>query len=236
VPVPDYRAALADASLKGVRIGVPKEYFGDGIDAEVAAKVRDAIARCEAAGAVVKEVSLPHTKYAFSIYQICATAEASANLARFDGVRYGLRRGAPEGGLKEMYERTRTEGFGYGVKRRVIFGTFVLSSGNYDKYYVRALKARTLVRKDFEAAFAECDVIATPTCATVAYEFDKKWDDPIKAYLDDIYAIPSNLAGNCAISVPCGVNSEGLPVGLQFIGPNFGEVAILKAARAFEEL
>ena len=233
-PVPDYRAALEKASFKGLRIGVPKEYFADGIDGEVAAKVREAIGRCERAGAEVREVSLPHTKYAISIYQICSTAEASANLAKFDGVRYGMRRGAPEAGVNEMYDRTRTEGFGDEVKRRVILGTFVLSSGYYDAYYNRALKARTLIRKDFETVFEDCDVIATPTCPSVAFDLENTWDNPIQAYLGDIFTVPVNLAGICAISLPCGFNSENMPVGLQFIGPAFGESRILNAAKAFE--
>ena len=234
-----YLEVRRDASrypFEGLRIGIPKEYFNENVDPEVAAKVREAVARCEAAGAIVKEVSLPHTKYAVAVYQICSTAEASANLARYDGVRYGARRGAPEGGVNEMYDRTRTEGFGYGVKRRILFGTHVLTKDNYDALYVRAMKARTLIRKDFENVFAECDVLATPTCPVTAFELDKKWDDPIRAFMVDSLTLPVNLAGNCAISVPCGTDSAGLPVGLQFIGPAFGEVAILRAAMAYEDV
>jgi len=246
VTVPNYRALLegdrtalegertASRPFQGLRIGVPGEYFTDDVDAEVAAKVREAIARCEAAGAVVREVSLPHTKYAVAVYQICSTAEASANLARFDGVRYGARRGAPEGGVNEMYDRTRTEGFGDGVKRRLLFGTFALTKDNYENLYVRAMKARTLVRKDFENVFAECDVLATPTCPVTAFGLGKKWDDPIKAFMVDAFTLPVNLAGNCAISVPCGTDSDGMPAGLQFIGPAFGEAAILRAAMGYE--
>ena len=233
-PVPDYRAALADASLKGLRIGVPKEYFVEGSDKDVITRVREAIDLCAANGAEIVEVSLPHTEYAVSVYQICSTAEASANLARFDGVRYGARRGAPEGGLQEMYDRTRSEGFGEEVKRRIILGTFVLSSGYYDAYYNRALKVRTLIMRDFETAFKSCDVLAAPVSPTPAYKLNSKNDDPLQSYLGDIFTVSVNLAGICGISVPCGLSSENLPIGLQLMGPAFGEIPLLRAAKAYE--
>lgn len=233
--VPDYRAALAGASLKGLRIGVPKEYFIDGCDPEVMASVRKAIDMCANAGAEVKEISLPHTEYAIAVYYICATAEASANLARFDGIRYGFRKVGPEATLQSLYDRSRTDGFGKEVKRRIILGTYVLSSGYYDAYYNRALKARTLIRNDFQKAFESCDVIMTPVAPTAAYKLNSTVNDPLKAYLGDIFTVPANLAGICGISVPCGKTSENLPVGLQLLGPAFGEVELLRAAAACEK-
>lgn len=233
--VPDYRAALAGASLKGLRIGVPKEYFIDGCDPEVMASVRKAIDMCANAGAEVKEISLPHTEYAIAVYYICATAEASANLARFDGIRYGFRKVGSEATLQSLYDRSRTDGFGKEVKRRIILGTYVLSSGYYDAYYNRALKARTLIRNDFQKAFEDCDVIMTPVAPTAAYKLNSTVNDPLKAYLGDIFTVPANLAGICGISVPCGKTSENLPVGLQLLGPAFGEVELLKAAAACEK-
>ena len=233
--VPDYRAALAGASLKGLRIGVPKEYFIDGCDPEVMASVRKAIDMCANAGAEVREISLPHTEYAIAVYYICATAEASANLARFDGIRYGFRKVGPEATLESLYDRSRTDGFGKEVKRRIILGTYVLSSGYYDAYYNRALKARTLIRNDFQKAFESCDVIMTPVAPTAAYKLNSTVNDPLKAYLGDIFTVPANLAGICGISVPCGKTSENLPVGLQLLGPAFGEVELLRAAAACEK-
>ncbi len=235
-PVPNYVELLKGASLKGLRIGVPKEYFIDGTDLEVMARVRHAIDLCAKAGAEVKEISLPHTEYAISVYYICATAEASANLARFDGVRYGHRRSSAEGGLQEMYDRTRTDGFGDEVKRRIILGTYVLSSGYYDAYYTRALKARTLIRRDFEQAFNTCDVLMMPVSPTTAYKLNSTVNDPLKSYLGDIFTVSTNLAGICGMSIPCGTTSEKLPVGLQILGPAFGEVAMLRAGRAVEAL
>lgn len=235
-PVPDYRAALAGATLKGLRIGVPKEYFIDGVDPEVMAKVREAIDLCARNGAEIVDVTLPHTEYAICVYYICSTAEASANLARFDGVRYGARRGTPEGGLQEMYDRTRTEGFGDEVKRRIILGTYVLSSGYYDAYYNRALKARTLIRRDFEAAFKTCDILAMPVSPTTAYKLNSTVNDPLQSYLGDIFTVSTNLAGICGISVPCGRDSQNLPIGLQLAGPSFGEPALLRAAKAYEDI
>lgn len=233
--VPDYRAALVGASLKGLRIGVPKEYFIDGCDPEVMASVRKAIDMCANAGAEVREISLPHTEYAIAVYYICATAEASANLARFDGIRYGFRKVGPEATLQSLYDRSRTDGFGKEVKRRIILGTYVLSSGYYDAYYNRALKARTLIRNDFQKAFESCDVIMTPVAPTAAYKLNSTVNDPLKAYLGDIFTVPANLAGICGISVPCGKTSENLPVGLQLLGPAFGEVELLRAAAACEK-
>ena len=233
--VPDYRAALAGASLTGLRIGVPKEYFIDGCDPEVMASVRKAIDMCANAGAEVREISLPHTEYAIAVYYICATAEASANLARFDGIRYGFRKVGPEATLQSLYDRSRTDGFGKEVKRRIILGTYVLSSGYYDAYYNRALKARTLIRNDFQKAFESCDVIMTPVAPTAAYKLNSTVNDPLKAYLGDIFTVPANLAGICGISVPCGKTSENLPVGLQLLGPAFGEVELLRAAAACEK-
>ena len=231
-PVPNYVEMLKGATLKGLRIGVPKEYFIDGADPEVMTQVRHAIDLCDKAGAEIQEISLPHTDYAVAVYYICSTAEASANLARLDGVRYGRRRGSPEGGIQEMYDRTRTDGFGDEVKRRIILGTFVLSSGYYDAYYNRALKARTLIRQDFDKAFSTCDVLMTPVSPTAAYKLNATMDDPLKAYLGDIFTVSTNLAGICGMSLPCGKTSENLPVGLQIIGPAFGEVAMLRAAEA----
>lgn len=236
VPVPDYRAALAGATLKGLRIGMPKEFFVDGVDQDVMACVRAAIDACEGAGAKVVEVSLPHTEYSIAVYHICSTAEASANLARFDGVRFGTRRGSPEGGIQEMYDRSRTDGFGAEVKRRIILGTYVLSSGYYDAYYNRALKARTLVRRDFEEAFEKCDVMMTPVTPAPAFKFGSIENNPLKAYLGDIFTASTNLAGICAMSIPCGKTPEGLPVGLQILGPSFGEVAMLRAGSCVEAL
>ncbi|MBR1837415.1 MAG: aspartyl/glutamyl-tRNA amidotransferase subunit A, partial [Kiritimatiellae bacterium] len=236
-PVPDYAAALRGASVRGLRIGVPKEYFVEGTDPEVMALVRAAIDKAADAGAEVREISLPHTEYAIAVYYICATAEASANLARFDGVRYGRRRVGPDGSLQSLYDRSRTDGFGPEVKRRILLGTWVLSSGYSDAYYRRALKVRTLVRRDFDAAFGECDVVMCPVAPTPAFKLDSTVNDPLKAYLGDAFTVPANLAGLCGVSVPCGrTAAEGLPVGLQILGPAFGEPRLLAAAKAMETL
>lgn len=233
VPVPDYRAALR-GGLKGLRIGLPKEYYIDGADPEVTACVRRAVDGCAAAGAELVEVSLPHTEYAIAVYYIIATAEASANLARFDGVRYGHRTARP-GSVFDLYAKSRAEGLGTEVKRRIILGTYVLSSGYYDAYYGRAQKVRTLVRQDFVKAFGSCDVLLTPVAPTPAYRIGEACDDPLKMYLGDIFTVPANLAGLCGLSVPCGKTAAGLPVGLQMLGPAFGEGAILRAAYAYEQ-
>jgi aspartyl-tRNA(Asn)/glutamyl-tRNA(Gln) amidotransferase subunit A len=231
-PVPDYVASLA-GGVKGVRVGIPKEYFIAGMDAEVDGAVRKAIATLQGLGAEVVEVSLPHTDYAVAVYYMVATAEASANLARFDGVRYGLR--VPGNDPIDMYGKTRGQGFGSEVKRRIILGTYALSAGYYDAYYLRALKVRTLIRQDFEAAFQSCDAIVTPTTPTAAFKAGEKTSDPLQMYLSDIFTISCNLAGNCGISVPCGMTGGGLPVGLQILGPSFGEETMLRVAHAYEQ-
>ncbi len=234
VPVPDYRAALK-GDMKGLKIGLPKEYYIDGTDAEVMARVKAAVDACAAAGAEIVEVSLPHTEYAIAVYYIVATAEASANLARFDGVRYGHRTANPES-VFDLYAKSRAEGFGTEVKRRIILGTYVLSSGYYDAYYGRAQKVRTLIRRDYDEAFKRCDVMMTPVAPTAAYRIGETCNDPLKMYLGDIFTVPANLAGICGLSVPCGKTEAGLPVGLQVLGPAFGEEKILRAAHAYEQL
>lgn len=230
-PVPDYEAGLS-GDLKGLKLGLPKEYFLDGIDPEVDAAVRAAVAECEKLGAEVVEVSLPHTKYAIATYYIIATAEASANLARFDGVRYGAREAGKD--PLDMYGRTRAAHFGPEVKRRIILGTYVLSSGYYDAYYLRAQKVRTLIRSDFEQAFKQCDALLTPVSPTPAYRLGERTADPIQMYLGDIFTVTANLAGICGLSVPCGFTQAGLPVGLQILGPAFGEETILRVGDAYE--
>ena len=235
VPVPDYSAQLNDG-VKGMKLGVPKEYFVDGMDPQVAARVREAIEVYRGLGAEIVEVSLPHTKYAVADYYIIATAEASANLARFDGVRYGKRAEAPRD-LADHYGRTRGEGFGKEVKRRIILGTYVLSSGYYDAYYLRAQKVRTLIRRDFEEAFQKVDGLLSPTSPVPAFKIGERMADPLQMYLADIFTIAANLAGICGISVPCGdVDVEGkkLPVGLQIMAPAFEEARLLQIARAYE--
>ncbi|PWK14812.1 Asp-tRNA(Asn)/Glu-tRNA(Gln) amidotransferase subunit GatA [Tumebacillus permanentifrigoris] len=229
--IPDYLAALT-GDIKGLRIGLPKEYFGEGMDAGVREQIADVIKTLERLGATVGEVSLPNSKYALASYYLLAPAEASSNLARFDGVRYGLR---VEGeNLIDMYKRTRAEGFGEEVQRRIMLGTYALSSGYYDAYYLRAQKVRTLIKQDFDQVFENYDVILSPTAPTTAFELGKKSDDPVTMYLNDIYTIPVNLAGIPAISVPCGL-SNGLPVGVQFIGKAFDESTLLRVAHAFEQ-
>jgi aspartyl-tRNA(Asn)/glutamyl-tRNA(Gln) amidotransferase subunit A len=235
-PVPDYTAGL-DRDLKGMRLGLPREYFIEGIDPQVEAAVRAAIKQYEALGAEIVEVSLPHTEHAVGVYYIIATAEASANLARFDGVRYGHRAANVEG-LLEQYGRTREEGFGPEVKRRIILGTYVLSSGYYDAYYLRAQKVRTLIRDDFTKAFEKCDAILAPTSPEAAFKAGDRSDDPLKMYLADIFTIAANLAGICGLSIPCGfAEMEGrrLPVGLQILAPSFDEARLLQVAHAYEQ-
>jgi aspartyl-tRNA(Asn)/glutamyl-tRNA(Gln) amidotransferase subunit A len=231
----DFTAQLG-RDLKGVRMGIPKEYFVEGMDARVKATIEAAIQQCAEQGAEVVEISLPHTEYAVSVYYIIATAEASANLARFDGVRYGYRANQPKD-VTDLYFRTREEGFGSEVKRRIILGTYVLSSGYYDAYYLRAQKVRTLIRRDFSAAFEKVDVIVCPTSPDLAFLIGERIDDPLKMYLADIFTIAANLAGICGISVPCGFVSEGqrkLPVGLQFLGKSLDEARLLGIADAYE--
>jgi len=234
-PVPDYTAALG-RDLRGTRLGIPKEYFVDGMDPRVKERVEAAIRHYESLGAEIVEVSLPHTEFAIAVYYIIATAEASSNLARFDGVRYGHRADAPKD-LMDHYLRTREEGFGSEVKRRIILGTYVLSSGYYDAYYLRAQKVRTLIRQDFLAAFGQVDALVCPTSPDVAFKIGERTDDPLKMYLADIFTIAANLAGICGISVPCGFVEEAgkkLPVGLQLLGPAFGEEKLLQIADAYE--
>ncbi|MBU1855648.1 MAG: Asp-tRNA(Asn)/Glu-tRNA(Gln) amidotransferase subunit GatA [Verrucomicrobia bacterium] len=232
-PVPDYAANLRK-DLTGMKLGLPKEYFIAGVDSEVVRCIQKAIRHCEGLGASIVEVDLPATPYAIATYYIIACAEASANLARFDGVRYGLR-------VKDatdpfaMYTRTRAAGFGMEVKRRIILGTYVLSSGYYDAYYVRAQKVRTLIRADFEKAFQACDALLTPVAPTAAYRLGEKTADPLQMYLSDIFTASVNLAGICALSVPCGFTSANLPVGLQIVGPAFGEETILRVGFAYEQ-
>lgn len=234
VEIPDYTKAL-HTDVNGLRIGIPQEYFHvAGADPEVIASVRTAISVLQSAGAIIEEVSLPHTQYALAAYYLLAPAEASSNLARFDGVRYGRRSERAET-LIEMYKNTRAEGFGQEVKRRIMLGTYALSSGYYDAYYLRAQKVRTLVKQDFDAAFTKVDVILSPTAPTVAFESGQQLQDPLTVYLNDIYTIPVNLAGLPAISVPCGL-LHGLPVGLQLIGKSFDESTLLSVAHAYEQL
>jgi aspartyl-tRNA(Asn)/glutamyl-tRNA(Gln) amidotransferase subunit A len=233
VPVPDYQANC-DGDLRGLRLGLPREYFVEGVEAEVGARVRAAAAVCEGLGARIVDVSLPHTPYSVATYYIIMTAEASTNLARFDGVRYG-RRSEAAASPRELYCRTRAEFFGKEVKRRILLGTFVLSSGYYDAYYLRALKARTLIRRDFESAFGQCDALLAPVSPSPAYPLGAGSDDPLQLYLGDIFTASANLAGICALSLPCGRTAAGLPVGLQVLGPAFEEGRILRVAAAYEQ-
>ncbi|HKC88356.1 MAG TPA: Asp-tRNA(Asn)/Glu-tRNA(Gln) amidotransferase subunit GatA, partial [Blastocatellia bacterium] len=231
-PVPDYLSAL-NGDIKGLRVGVPPECFGEGLDPEVREKVEGGIRRLAHRGAEVVAVSLPHTKYVIAVYYIIATAEASSNLARYDGVRYGFR--AEEARtLSEMYRKTRDEGFGAEVKRRIMLGTFALSSGYYDAYYEKAQRVRSMLAGDFAEAFKKCDVIATPTAPTTAFKIGEKSNDPLAMYLSDIYTVTINLAGVPAISVPCGQSSAGLPIGMQLIGDHFDEARLLNVAYAYE--
>jgi len=234
-PVPDYAAQLGQ-DLKGVKLGMPREYFISGIDPQVDAAVRAAIKHYESLGAEIVEVSLPNTEHAVGVYYIIATAEASANLARFDGVRYGSRAGA--GNILEMYGQTRGQGFGPEVKRRIILGTYVLSSGYYDAFYLRAQKVRTLIRGDFTRAFEKVDAIICPTTPEPAFKAGDRSDDPLKMYLADIFTIACNLAGTCGMSLPCGfadVDGKKLPIGLQLIGQPFQESRLLQIAHAYEQ-
>ena len=232
VPVPDYAAALQQ-DVSGLTVGVPKEYFTKELDASIRGPVEQGIAALEAQGARVKQVSLPHSKYTIATYYIIATAEASANLARFDGVRYGYRDSAAKD-VKEMYALSKSKGFGAEVQRRILLGTYALSSGYYDAYYLKAQKVRMLIRRDFDAAFAECDVIATPVTPSAAFRIGEKTDDPLEMYLADIYTTSINLAGIPGLAMPCGKTPDGLPVGIQLLAKPFGEETLLRAARALE--
>jgi len=233
VEVPGYERALRP-ELGTLRIGVPREYFQEGMQPEVESSVREAIAVLESLGASVENVSLPHTPYAIATYYLIATAEASSNLARYDGIRYGRRADAASS-LLETYSRSRDEGFGVEVKRRIMLGTYALSAGYYDAYYGKAQKVRTLIRRDFEQAFARCDVLVAPTAPATAFALGEKIDDPLAMYLSDVLTISVNLAGLPAISLPCGMDGGGLPIGLQLIGKPFGEAALLAGAYAYEQ-
>lgn len=220
--------------LAGVGVGLPKEYFIDGMDPEVEAAVRTSVRLCEQLGARVEEVSLPHSEAALAVYYVLAPSEASANLARFDGVRYGYR--TPRAGnLLEQYERSRDEGFGPEVKRRILLGTYALSSGYYDAYYLKAQKVRTLLQQDFTKAFEKVDLLLTPTTPTPAFRRGEKTDDPLQMYLSDVFTITCNLAGIPGVSVPCGISSQGLPIGLQMLGRPLEEARLLAASQAFEK-
>jgi aspartyl-tRNA(Asn)/glutamyl-tRNA(Gln) amidotransferase subunit A len=235
-PVPDYLQSLTgDPDLHGVRVGVPREYFISGIQPEVEQAVRQAVLVLAALGAEVREVSLPHTSFALSTYYLIAPAEASSNLARYDGVRYG-HRAEGASGLIEMMSRTRAEGFGDEVKRRVMIGTYALSAGYYDAFYGKAQKVRTLIRDDFSKAFEAADVLLTPTAPTPAFRLGEKTGDPLTMYLSDIYTIPCNLAGIPGISVPCGFTTEGLPIGAQLLSKSFREETLFTAAGAIERV
>jgi aspartyl-tRNA(Asn)/glutamyl-tRNA(Gln) amidotransferase subunit A len=232
VPADDWEAACG-RSVKGLRVGVPEEYFAEGLDPEVEASVRAAIAALEREGCVVRSVTLPHTRYAVATYYVLATAEASSNLARFDGVRYGLRVD-PRHELRAMYGATRDAGFGAEVKRRILLGTFVLSAGYYDAYYLKAQKVRTLVRRDYEAVFRDVDVVCSPTAPTPAFRLGEKVDDPLAMYLADVYTLPASLAGLPGMSVPCEPTKSGLPVGLQIVARPLDEATMLAVGAAFE--
>ena len=238
VEVPDYSKILGK-DLKGLKVGLPKEYFREGIDREVKLAVDEAINILKNKGVKFTEVSLPHTEYAVAVYYIIATAEASSNLARFDGVQYGYRTTNYElrttNRLIDMYKASRGEGFGKEAKRRILLGTFVLSSGYYDAYYLRAQKVRTLIKRDFDEVFKDLDCIITPTSPTAAFKIGEKTDDPLKMYLSDIYTISANLAGIPAISIPCGFNQEGLPIGLQIMAKPFDEETLFSVAFAYEK-
>ena len=232
-PVGDCLPAVRAArDLKGLKLGLPKEYFVEGLDPEVEKLTRAAVDQCRALGAEIVDVELPHSKYGIACYYILAPAEASANLARYDGVRYGFR--AESGDLQEMYERTRAGGFGAEVKRRVILGTYVLSSGFHDAYYLRAQKVRTLIRGDFEKAFSKCDAILGPVTPTPAFRVGEKTSDPVQMYLGDIFTVNVNLAGICGLSVPCGFTQNGLPAGLHVVGPAFREELALTIGAAYQ--
>ncbi|HTV83132.1 MAG TPA: Asp-tRNA(Asn)/Glu-tRNA(Gln) amidotransferase subunit GatA [Acidobacteriaceae bacterium] len=232
LPVPDYTADL-DQGVRGMRLGVPSEYFAEGLDPEVRSAIESGIGKLRAAGAEIVPISLPHTRYAIPAYYVIATAEASSNLARFDGVRYGFR--APESDtLASMYRRTRDLGFGAEVKRRILLGTYVLSHGYYDAYYRKAQQVRRLLADDFLAAFRQVDAILTPTAPTPAFRIGEKSDDPVSMYLADIYTVTASLAGICGVSVPCGQSRGGLPIGMQILGPHFGEATVFRVAQVLE--
>ncbi len=232
-PVPDYRAALREP-IKGLRLGIPKEYFIEGMHPDVASKVQEAIRTCQELGAKIREVSLPHTEYGVAAYYIIAPAEACSNLARYDGVKYGYR--VPEAReLMTMYRQSRSQGFGSEVKRRIMLGTYVLSAGYYDAYYRKASQVRTLIREDFIKAFTQCDALLAPVAPIPAFQIGEKADDPLQMYLSDVLTLPASLAGVPGISVPCGFSAEKLPIGLQILGPHFREEVILRIGYQFEQ-
>jgi aspartyl-tRNA(Asn)/glutamyl-tRNA(Gln) amidotransferase subunit A len=231
-PVPDYVAGLT-GDIRGLRVGVPKEYFIDGMQPDVEAAVRAAIDQLKTLGAEIVEISLPHTDYALPVYYIIAPAEASANLARFDGIRFGPR--IDKGDMFDTYRATRGQGFGAEVKRRIMLGTYALSAGYYDAYYGKAQQVRTLIKGDFDTAFEGVDVIAAPVAPSTAFKLGENVNDPIKMYLEDVFTLPPSLAGVCGMSVPCGFDGNGLPIGLQIIGPAFGEDVALRVAHAYEQ-
>ena len=232
LPVPDFAAVLGK-EVKGMRLGIPKEYFVNGMDKEVEKSVRESVRILESLGAIPVEISLPHTEYAIATYYILATSEASSNLARYDGVKYGLRVEGKD--LIELYMNTRSQGFGAEVKRRIMLGTYALSSGYYEAYYKKAQQVRTLIKKDFEDAFNHVDIIVTPTTPTAAFKINEKTSDPLQMYLSDIFTISVNLAGVPAISIPCGFTANNLPIGLQLIGKHFDEESLFKVAYAYEQ-
>ncbi len=232
-PAEDYGREL-NMKLDGLRIGLPKEYFGDGLEPEVRARVGDAVRWFESQGAKTLEITLPNTGLAVPVYYVIAPAEASSNLSRFDGVRYG-HRASNYSDLSEMYRRTRAEGFGTEVKRRILIGTYVLSHGYYDAYYLQAQRVRRLIAKDFAEAFARCDLIMGPTAPTTAFALGAKADDPVQMYLNDIFTIPAPLAGLPGLSIPCGFDAKGLPVGLQIMGDHFAEAKMLGAAHRYQQ-
>lgn len=232
VPVPDYAAGL-NGDIAGKRIGVPREMFAEGLDAEVRSAVESSIENYRNLGAEIVDVELPYAKYGIAVYYIIATAEASSNLARFDGVRYGVR-AEEAASLREMYFQTRENGFGEEVKRRIMLGTYVLSSGYYDAYYSKAQKVRALVKRDYAKAFEKCDVILTPTSPSTAFKLGERSNDPLAMYLSDIYTVSANLAGVPAISIPCGISSEGLPIGTQLVGNFWSEATLLNFAHVYE--
>ncbi len=233
LPVPDYTRSLVEG-LRGMVLGIPGDVSGEGIDPEVASAVHRAVETLKGLGAEIADVSLPHSEYALAVYYLVAPCEASSNLARYDGVKYGFRSTGVQD-LLEMYQETRRKGFGAEVKRRIMLGTYALSAGYYDAYYLKASRVRTLIREDFQKAFEKCDVIVTPTAPTPAFKLGEKVDDPLQMYLSDIFTIPCNLAGLPGISLPCGFTAEGLPIGLQILGNHFQEEKILRAAFSFEQ-
>ena len=233
VSIPNYSKQL-NSDLNGKTIGIPKEYTVDGISDEINAVWDNAIKSLENKGATIKHISLPHTKYALPTYYIIAPAEASSNLARYDGVKYGFRADDAKS-LDEMYEMTRSEGFGKEVKRRILIGTYVLSAGYYDAYYLKAQKVRKLIANDFIETFKECDLILTPTAPSAAFPLNEKQDDPIKMYLNDVFTVPASLAGIPGISIPYGKDKNGLPLGIQLLGKHFDEQEIFNAAFALEK-